>query len=244
MLTAENEGGHVKCHPYWQDSKFGHLALKPLSTRKLSLDPMRIKAAQGRRASGPPPPLQEASSPEAKQNHMIMRKFTLEHSGHPFEPVREITQLHYQSWPDFGAPANPDILLGIVEQCDAVVRSTQAHSQHPGPGNPDPPGQRPVLVHCSAGCGRTGTFCTVDSVIDMLKTQQLAGRTPGLDLGEWTRRQSLDLINFATSEFRSQRMSMVQSLSQYVSCYETVLEWMAMQLANQHISTPTQSQHN
>ncbi len=28
---------------------------------------------------------------------------------------------------------------------------------------------RPMLVHCSAGCGRTGTFCTVDSVIDMLK---------------------------------------------------------------------------
>jgi tyrosine-protein phosphatase 2/3 len=242
MLTAENEGGHVKCHPYWQDKKYGPLALQPLSTKKISLDPYRIKAAQNRRTSGSYNFAQEASTPEGKQNHMIMRKFTLAHTGHPFEPVREITQLHYQSWPDFGAPANPDILLGIVEQCDAVVRSTQAHSQHQAAGHPDPPGQRPVLVHCSAGCGRTGTFCTVDSVIDMLKTQQLVGRTPGLDVGDWTRRQNMDLINLAATEFRSQRMSMVQSLSQYVSCYETVLEWMAIQLANQHISSPSPSQ--
>ena len=37
---------------------------------------------------------------------------------------------------------------------------------------------RGVLVHCSAGCGRTGTFCTVDSVIDMLKRQRLAQSEP------------------------------------------------------------------
>lgn len=38
---------------------------------------------------------------------------------------------------------------------------------------PAAPSERPIVVHCSAGCGRTGTFVTVDAVVDMLKRQRL-----------------------------------------------------------------------
>lgn len=181
--------------------------------------------------------------------------------------MREVTQLQYSSWPDFGAPAHPAHLLGLVEQCDAVNRSiTRTHY-----GEPAPPERRPMVVHCSAGCGRTGTFCTVDSVIDMLKRQRLERKnererqhTPmdideksgqnssnktggggGGDFftsqssaveafegeveGPWVKRDDQDLIEKTVEEFRHQRLSMVQSLRQYVLCYESVMEWLVEQ---------------
>jgi protein tyrosine phosphatase len=131
-----------------------------------------------------------------------------------------------------------------------------------------------MLVHCSAGCGRTGAFCTVDSVIDMMKRKRLS-KMPGggqpqvqassfdvpMDLDDaispmtnrqmsfkfnldhqpkfeerqvedhqsldlsWMQDESLDLIQKTVEDFREQRLSMVQSLQQYVLCYETILEW-------------------
>jgi len=162
--------------------------------------------------------------------------------------MREITQLQYSSWPDFGAPAHPAHLLGLVEQCDAVVRVSSA-----GPAGP-------ILVHCSAGCGRTGTFCTVDSVLDLLKRQRaradaaraarfaspmevegapplLHSRLRGEDdasfadpaEAEWLCRDDVDLVEKTVEDFRLQRLSMVQSLRQFVLCYESVLEWLATQ---------------
>jgi protein-tyrosine phosphatase len=163
--------------------------------------------------------------------------------------MREITQLQYSSWPDFGAPAHPAHLLGLIEQCDAVVRQVNGGSA----SRPDPPNSRPVLVHCSAGCGRTGTFCTVDTVIDVLKRQRQArnarqgvqaeSSTSGspdqfsdsVSLGDvnndenWTLRDDIDLIEKTVEDFRLQRLSMVQSLRQFVLCYESVLEWLVEQ---------------
>ena len=151
---------------------------------------------------------------------MIVRRFSLRHTAHPFVPIREITQLCYSSWPDFGAPAHPQHLLGLVEQCDKVSRATAATAS---PGA-DVLSSRPVLVHCSAGCGRTGTFCTVDSVIEMLKRQRDAANGKA-EMEDWMQNEQIDLIEHTVQAFREQRISMVQNLGQYVLAYETVLEW-------------------
>ncbi|KAF2747341.1 hypothetical protein M011DRAFT_402893 [Sporormia fimetaria CBS 119925] len=259
MLTAETEGGQLKAHNYWSQKHYGTLFLNPLGEHRASLEPHRIHRRRDstrpglgqRRSTNPPKPSslsREASSnsPTEQQPYVIVRKFTLSNSAEPFERMREITQLQYSHWPDFGAPAHPAHLLGLIEQCDAVVRQVN----HSGSASrPDPPNGRPVLVHCSAGCGRTGTFCTVDSVIDMLKRQRQVRSTRAgtpmdmessqpQDTGEaneandeaaWTRRDDEDLIEKTVEDFRLQRLSMVQSLRQFVLCYESVLEWLVEQ---------------
>jgi protein-tyrosine phosphatase len=47
--------------------------------------------------------------------------------------------------------------------------------------------------------------------------------------GNWTLRDDMDLIEKTVEDFRLQRLSMVQSLRQFVLCYESVLEWLVEQ---------------
>ncbi|TPX11670.1 uncharacterized protein E0L32_007649 [Thyridium curvatum] len=391
MLTAESEGGQLKCHPYWTSREYGAIKLRLLSEKKVSLDidkhrsnstipsvssvsnnasttPLgstpSVAAELGRRrantiVSGTPTPAAQAgssgsASSQSETPFVIIRKFALSHDAHPFAPIREITHLHYPSWPDFGAPAQPSHLLALVELANVMQRAAlpidvpsalaSASSERvstltprstssslssasstrsktdaiPVTWHDEPEADaqaRPMLVHCSAGCGRTGTFCTVDSVIDMLKRQRLQAvkranetiaareskirRTQAMqqvtdgdgdvpmdesvsmmtaqaqardddemvsprttdksffppleNSGErppmsnhssdetvsaerdsssyidtrWLEDDSVDLIASTVEDFRTQRLSMVQSLRQFVLCYETVIEWIA-----------------
>jgi tyrosine-protein phosphatase 2/3 len=296
MLTAEKEGGQVKAHNYWSDGVYGNLKLQFLSEHRASLEPSKIQRhrdrqslgqrrqtiaghrgpSQERMSSAPSAnhkpsqsrPINNASSPTPEQPYVSVRKFVLCNTQDPFARPRELTQLQYSSWPDFGAPAHPAHLLGLVEQCDTVVRSSQGYGS--GEAN------RPILVHCSAGCGRTGTFCTVDTAVDLLRKQmarrekQGRGWTTAEDTGavpmeldgtpksqkttkpvngstsnpfdrsisqrnwpkneeELLQRDDVDLIETTVEVFRLQRLSMVQSLRQFVLCYESILEWICEQ---------------
>lgn len=253
MLTAEQEGGQIKAHNYWSDKHYGHLHLNPLGEHKASLEPAKIHRHREqstrpplgqRRSTNPSRPGQPTREPSTSsdQPYVIVRRFTLSNDEEPFERMREITQLQYSNWPDFGAPAHPTHLLGLIEQCDAVVRYYNGNS----PSKPEPANSRPVVVHCSAGCGRTGTFCTVDSVLDMLKRQRQSRQTRQstpmeIDAGNktnsknerengaWVHDDGVDLIAKTVEDFRLQRLSMVQSLRQFVLCYESVMEWLVEQ---------------
>ena len=265
----------------------------------------------------PAQPRQNSSTSPSETPFVVIRKFALSHAAHPFAPIREITHLHYPSWPDFGAPAQPAHLLALVELANVMHRAALpadmpygrmpgASASDPHLGGARPPARttsslarqavaaspvwydqpeadvqaRPMLVHCSAGCGRTGTFCAVDSVLDMLKRQRsrdvraanaaAASRRPPRDddgdvamleddpVSPLTARQessaaaagpmdvdagaddagaagldtafldddSVDLVARTVEDFRGQRLSMVQSLRQFVLCYETVLEYL------------------
>jgi protein tyrosine phosphatase len=304
MLTAEQEGAQVKAHNYWDQRQYGSLQLEFLSEKKASLDPAKIhrsknRPAVGRRSSTNPaniplaPQIGKDDKPSNDAPFVTVRKFTLSRKDRPFERMREITQLQFDSWPDFGAPAHPSHLLGLVEQTEAVICVANKTSSK----QPEAAESRPVLVHCSAGCGRTGTFCTVSSVIDMLKRQRISrlgsviGETPAtpsqshtsaMDTsgntptkqptkkdnipgeqdqgsgskyffgsssllsknetdsensnasddtveGSWINRDNVDLIAKTVEDFRHQRLSMVQSLRQFVLCYESIMEWIVEQ---------------
>ncbi|CAO1598591.1 phosphotyrosine-specific ptp2-like protein [Xanthoria calcicola] len=267
MLTAESEGGQTKCHPYWMPGNYGSLKVQAIGESRVSLDPPKPpsndggtgasansyltspdRAGHGRRRSTTPsnsisnqpstaPPLVDFDAP-----HVILRKLLLSHEAQPSAPMREITQLQYTSWPDFGAPAHPLHVLGLVELCGEVIRG---YSGGQKPGDPAPQHERPVVVHCSAGCGRTGTFCTVDSVIDTMKRQQQARKGQhapnqmehdSVQQGDlWLTSDVDDLIVKTVEDFRLQRLSMVQTLRQFVLCYESVLEWVSTQMPESNI---------
>ncbi|KAB8231024.1 hypothetical protein ETB97_011160 [Aspergillus alliaceus] len=219
-LTAEVERGQIKCHPYWESGKYGPIQVNNFSQKQIYMDSLDSQHV----VSNPTGPPFESSGDSGKP-YIIVRHFALSHSAFPFQPLREVTQLQYPYWPDFGTTSQPAHLLRLIEQCDKVRSATPSRDV----GATE---QRPVLVHCSAGCGRTGTFCTVDSVLDMLKrgpadfTTRLQNSEPvGTSYRDCILDENLDLIAKTVADFRTQRPSMVQNLSQFVLCYESVLEW-------------------
>lgn len=73
------------------------------------------------------------------------------------QETREILHFHYTTWPDFGVPESPASFLNFLFK----VRES-------GCLNSD---QGPVVVHCSAGIGRSGTFCLVDTCLLLVCTK-------------------------------------------------------------------------
>lgn len=240
-LTAEMERGQVKCHPYWNSGTYGPFKVKALGERRVYVDSKTTDAVDiSPRDVRSPQSLSTSKIPEShdglynagdERPYISVRHFTLSHSAYPFKPIREITQLQFSYWPDFGTTSQPSHLLKLIEQCNKITRSSSGLQL--SAEDAEPPGSRPIVVHCSAGCGRTGTFCTVDSVLDMLKQQRSKrqhssrNRTPhGINSDEnWIYDDSVDLVAKTVEDFRTQRPSMVQNLSQFVLCYETILEW-------------------
>ncbi|CDF90999.1 unnamed protein product [Zygosaccharomyces bailii CLIB 213] len=98
-----------------------------------------------------------------------------------------------------------------------------------------PKKQSPLLVHCSAGCGRTGVFITLDFILNVLMEPTNARNS----IDVWN--MSQDLIFITVNELRKQRISMVQNLTQYITCYESILEFFAFQKRRKssHMKTAT-----
>uniref|UniRef100_A0A3Q2YHF9 Receptor-type tyrosine-protein phosphatase epsilon n=1 Tax=Hippocampus comes TaxID=109280 RepID=A0A3Q2YHF9_HIPCM len=121
-----------------------------------------------------------------------VRKFCLQYqdSDGPRAPCL-VTQLHFTSWPDFGVPFSPIGMLKFLKKVKAV----------------NPPYAGPIVVHCSAGVGRTGTFIVIDSMIDMMHTEQ-----------------RVDVFGFV-SRIREQRCQLIQTDMQYSFIYQALLEY-------------------
>ncbi|KAI9199836.1 protein-tyrosine phosphatase-like protein [Polychytrium aggregatum] len=126
----------------------------------------------------------------------ILREIRLALGGQ--EP-RTITHLQFTEWPDHGT-CNSGDLLTLIDEANRIQDSLELET--PGP----------MVVHCSAGCGRTGTFCVVDTILSLLDQVR-----EGFDLHQ-------DWVQQIVSLFRTQRTTMVQSLAQYMLCYEAVLQ--------------------
>jgi len=70
--------------------------------------------------------------------------------------TREVIQFHYTSWPDFGVPTSPGAFLDFLW----AVRAS---------GALDTAVHGPPVIHCSAGIGRSGTFCLVDACLVLVR---------------------------------------------------------------------------
>jgi len=104
--------------------------------------------------------------------------------------TRQVVQLHCTKWPDFGVPKSTGVMKDLIAEVD--IRKKGVH--------------RPIVVHCSAGIGRTGTFVA----IHMSLQKALVGEL--IDIKETVR------------SLRSQRLGMVQSKEQYLFVYYVVTD--------------------
>uniref|UniRef100_A0A673LK88 protein-tyrosine-phosphatase n=1 Tax=Sinocyclocheilus rhinocerous TaxID=307959 RepID=A0A673LK88_9TELE len=113
-----------------------------------------------------------------------------------YEPTRTIWHYQYLSWPDHGVPQEPGGVLSFLEQ----VNIKQHELSSTGP----------MIIHCSAGIGRTGTIVVIDMLIDTIDAK-------GLD-------SDID-IQKCIQMVREQRSGMVQTEAQYKFIYLAVLQY-------------------
>ncbi|XP_061744736.1 protein tyrosine phosphatase receptor type Fa isoform X4 [Nerophis ophidion] len=103
---------------------------------------------------------------------------------------REVRQFQFMAWPDHGVPEYPTPTLAFLRRVKAC--------------NPQDAG--PMVVHCSAGVGRTGCFIVIDAMLERMKHEK-----------------SVDVYGHVTC-MRAQRNYMVQTEDQYVFIHEALLE--------------------
>ncbi|KAG8812166.1 hypothetical protein FRC17_002164 [Serendipita sp. 399] len=146
------------------------------------------------------------------------------------EPPRLIRHLHYLGWPDHGIPTDVRSLLQFMMFVDAC----NMDSTHPDAAiNPEPP----IVVGCSAGVGRTGTYIAIRSLLRTLGLNQPPTESitaqPKADwtgapsqpspLGPISAEFSEDKIILEVDALRDQRTMMVQAFEQFKFLYTTVL---------------------
>ncbi|KAH8326801.1 hypothetical protein KR059_011941 [Drosophila kikkawai] len=120
------------------------------------------------------------------------------------DEIRNVSHWQFTSWPDYGVPSSAMAMLNFLQK----VRDKQAELVHAlgdtWAGHARGP---PIVVHCSAGIGRTGTFITLDICISRLE-----------DVGTADIRGTVEKI-------RSQRAYSIQMPDQYVFCHLALIEY-------------------
>ncbi|XP_061489926.1 receptor-type tyrosine-protein phosphatase C isoform X2 [Rhineura floridana] len=104
---------------------------------------------------------------------------------------RDVTHIQFTSWPDHGVPDNPHLLLKLRRRVNALSNFFSG----------------PIVVHCSAGVGRTGTYIGIDAMLEGLEAE---GR--------------VDVYGFVV-KLRRQRCLMVQVESQYILIHQALVEY-------------------
>ncbi|XP_072540063.1 protein tyrosine phosphatase receptor type Fa isoform X11 [Salminus brasiliensis] len=117
-----------------------------------------------------------------------VRTFALYKNGS--SEKREVRQFQFMAWPDHGVPEYPTPILAFLRRVKAC----------------NPPDAGPMVVHCSAGVGRTGCFIVIDAMLERMKHEK-----------------SVDIYGHVTC-MRAQRNYMVQTEDQYVFIHEALLE--------------------
>lgn len=128
--------------------------------------------------------------------HLVLRG--LEVQQNKSDGVHSVLHIQYSGWPDLGVPDDSSPVRQIINILYHVPR------------------EHPMVVHCSAGIGRTGTCITVLNTVEKILR------------GEWA---ALELVE-TVRKFRHQRVGMVENEGQYTFCYSAVADELQELIAN------------
>ncbi|XP_048579205.1 receptor-type tyrosine-protein phosphatase S isoform X3 [Nematostella vectensis] len=103
---------------------------------------------------------------------------------------RHVVQLHFTVWPDKGVPQHATAVLGFRKKVNAN----------------NPYGSGPIVVHCSAGVGRTGAYIAIDAMLNQAH-----------------REKKVDIYKYVEM-MRRDRIHMVQTEEQYIFVHMAILE--------------------
>uniref|UniRef100_A0A8C8TPJ8 Receptor-type tyrosine-protein phosphatase delta n=2 Tax=Peromyscus TaxID=10040 RepID=A0A8C8TPJ8_PERMB len=117
-----------------------------------------------------------------------VRTFALYKNGS--SEKREVRQFQFTAWPDHGVPEHPTPFLAFLRRVKTC----------------NPPDAGPMVVHCSAGVGRTGCFIVIDAMLERIKHEK-----------------TVDIYGHVTL-MRAQRNYMVQTEDQYIFIHDALLE--------------------
>lgn len=141
-----------------------------------------------------------------EEKGFAVRKMEMEKHG----KRRYVYHFAYTEWPDFGVPDNFDTVSRLLKAKNEKIELLKDQK----PPTSEISNTLDLLVHCSAGCGRTGCFITLDMVNECFAHANSETYDP------WG---SKDLIFKAVQLQRQQRIAMVQTLDQFIYCYESIL---------------------
>ncbi|CAG0919097.1 unnamed protein product [Notodromas monacha] len=128
---------------------------------------------------------------------------------------RDVLQFHYITWPDFQVPSSPAAFLSFL----AAVRSSgsfEVNLNHPRLEND----VGPAVIHCSAGIGRSGTFCLIDSCLLLVEKKIV---------------KELDICSILL-ELRTYRMGLIQTADQLRFCFLGIIHGTQKILREEFIS--------
>ena len=121
----------------------------------------------------------------------ILRQFLV--TNKETQETRTIYQYHFKAWPDHGVPQDPGVVLGFQDDVNHKYRDVEQTG--------------PMIVHCSAGIGRTGTFVVIDIILASIAEN---GWKHEIDI-----QQTVQMA-------RLQRSGMVQTEQQYKFVYRAI----------------------
>lgn len=105
--------------------------------------------------------------------------------------AREVTHIQFTSWPDHGVPEDAHLLLKLRRRVNAFSNFFSG----------------PIVVHCSAGVGRTGTYIGIDAMLEGLEAEN-----------------KVDIYGYVV-KLRRQRCLMVQVEAQYILIHQALVEY-------------------
>lgn len=224
MLTREFEAGRCKCSHYWPNAtaslnsggdgdplqmfptidaartfanmsqwrKYGEVEVRALY--EIVSNEVIVRRFRLRRRRAADAPSSSSSTATA------VPSLTLDDEDHAVYEHRDVMHFQYVAWPDHGLPLNTRAFLDLVRCVESLRNST------------------PIILHCSAGIGRTGTFFTVHNTVRRYHERLLAESSHSLP-------PPINVVQTVLMA-RRQRPGMVQTREQFMFCYIAIEQWL------------------